>query len=555
MHPASSRHRGAQPDMMALEQTIDPITAEPGDGVVPGGGVPGGAVPDSGAVATRKHIRGSTLLLVGRLLSLALNFGVQVLTVRYLAKSDYGAFAYALSIVAMGASISLFGLDKAVARFLPIYEERNEEGKVLGTIVMTLLSILLIGAALILLVLGLRGFLQARFIQDPLAVSLLVVVILLAPVQALDSWFQGLFAVFAEPRAIFVRRYLLGPGFKLAAVLLVIVSRQDVHALALGYLAGGVLGVLAYVGMLRRLFRARGIRVRSTISRIVFPLREVFSFSTPLLTSDAVNILKTTFVVILLEYFASTTQVAEFRAVVPVAGLNLVVMQSFKYLFTPAAARLYAHDDSQGINELYWRTATWIAVFTFPVFAASFSLARPLTVLLFEERYASSASILALLALGNYWNAAFGFNAYTLRVFGKVRFIVAIDLLSGLLTVLLGLFLIPRHGAIGAAIATSAALIIYNLLNHAGLLLGTNIDLFQGRYVRVYASIVVTAAVLFAADQLFDPGIVLGGALIALLSLLLLAINWQVMDATRMFPELGRLPIVGPHLVLQEKQS
>lgn len=36
--------------------------------------------------ATRKHIRGSTLLLIGRLIMLGINFGTQVLTVRYLAK-------------------------------------------------------------------------------------------------------------------------------------------------------------------------------------------------------------------------------------------------------------------------------------------------------------------------------------------------------------------------------------------------------------------------------------------------------------------------------------
>lgn len=544
MDPVGSQHDRQQRDAMIAEAALSTIPGERHEA----------SEPDRGAVATRQHIRGSTILFAGRLLSLALNFGVQVLTVRYLAKSDYGAFAYALSIAAMGASVALFGLDKAVARFIPIYEERGEEEKVLGTIVMTLLAILLIGAALVVLFLGMRGFLEARLIQDPLAVSLLLIIILLAPLQALDAWFQGLFAVFAEPRAIFARRYLLGPGLKLAAVLLVIFSRQDVYMLATGYLAGGLLGFLAYAAMLRRLFQARGIRVRAALARIVFPVREVFSFSTPLLTSDVVNILKSTFVIILLEYFASTTQVAEFRAVVPVAGLNLVVMQSFKFLYTPAAARLYAKEDSKGINELYWRTATWIAVFSFPVFAASFSLARPLTVLLFEERYASSAAVLALLALGNYWNAAFGFNAYTLRVFGKVRFIVAIDLLSALIGVLLNLFLIPRYGAIGAAIGTTAALIIYNLFNHAGLLLGTKIDLFQGRYLRVYASIALAASTLFAVDQLFDPGFIAGALLIGLLSLLLLAINWQIMDAARMFPELRRLPIVGPHLVLQEKQ-
>ena len=43
-----------------------------------------------------------------------------MLIVRYLSKSDFGAFAYALAVASMGSSMVLFGLDKAIARFVPI---------------------------------------------------------------------------------------------------------------------------------------------------------------------------------------------------------------------------------------------------------------------------------------------------------------------------------------------------------------------------------------------------------------------------------------------------
>jgi O-antigen/teichoic acid export membrane protein len=52
--------------------------------------------------AAKKHLRGSTLLLAGRLISMAANFVIQIMIVRYLSKNDYGAFAYGLSIVSLG---------------------------------------------------------------------------------------------------------------------------------------------------------------------------------------------------------------------------------------------------------------------------------------------------------------------------------------------------------------------------------------------------------------------------------------------------------------------
>ncbi|MCI0395962.1 MAG: oligosaccharide flippase family protein [Chloroflexi bacterium] len=499
---------------------------------------------------TRKHIRGSSLLLIGRFVSLGLNFVIQVLTVRYLSKSDFGAFSYALSVASMGASVALFGLDKAVTRFVPIYQEQRRYARMFGALLLMVGTVLGIGISLVMIVLGLQGILGRSFVSDPLSLALLLILIALAPTQALDSLFQGMLAVFASPTAIFFRRHLLGPGLKLAAVLLVLFARGDVYLLAFGYLIGGLFGEVVYVLMILQVLRERGLLHHFDPGRIQWPVRETFGFSIPLLTTDVVYILRSSAVVMLLEFFRGTRDVAEFRAVIPVAGLNLVVMQSFKFLYTPMAARLFARDDKAGINDLYWRTAIWIAVFSFPVFVVSFALAQPLTVLLFGSRYAQSGIILALLSLGNYFNAAVGFNSYTLRVYGKVRYIVVIDLLAALLGLGLNLWLIPAYGELGAAVGTCIALIAHNLLNHTGLLLGTGIDLFQWRYLRVYASIIVAAVGMLLVQTLFNPPLAISGALVVFVSLSIVRLNHKALNVGQMFPELRRIPVLRPFLGL-----
>jgi O-antigen/teichoic acid export membrane protein len=498
--------------------------------------------------STQKHIRGSSLLLIGRLVALALNFGVQLLTVRYLSKDDFGAFAYALSVVSMGASVALFGLDKAIARFVPIYEEHRDYQKLFGALVMTAGVILGIGLCMILLVFALQQLLLEYFISSPLSLALLLIVIALAPMQALDSWFQGVFAIFASPTAIFFRRHILGPGLKLAAVLLIMLTQSSVYALAFAYLVAGFIGVSAYAAMLPGLWQKQGLMDQFNLSKIKMPAREIFSFSTPLLTTDVVLVLKSSMVVVLLEYLWGTTGVADFRAVLPIAGLNLVVMQSFKFLYTPLAARLFAQNDKNGINDLYWQTAVWIAVISFPVFAVSFSLAQPLTLFLFGTRYAESGTILAILSLGNYFNAALGFNSYTLRVYGRVRYIVTIDLLSSIISLGFSLWLIPAYGALGAAVAVSGTLIIYNILNHIGLLFGTGIDLFQWRYLKIYLMILFSAIGLFLIQVLGSPPLYISIVLAGVTFLILVRLNNNTLDVIKMFPELRRIPLIQPLL-------
>lgn len=494
--------------------------------------------------ATKKHLRGSTLLFVGRLISMAANFVIQVLIVRYLSKNDFGAFAYGLSIVSLGTQFILLGLDKTITRFVPIYQEQHNYNKVFGTILLMAGTIASLGLCFILLIYGLQDWLGQTVVKDPLALNLLVVIIALVPFRAFDQLFLGLFAIFSNPRAIFLRKYLMAPGLQLAVVISLVVAQSDVFFLASGYVVVSVVGIIFYLVLLLQTFHQQGLFQHFVLRKIQMPVREIFGFSLPLLMSNSVHILRGALVVILLEHFHPTSEVANFRAVLPVGELNMVVYQSFTALFMPSAARMFARKESSGINDLYWQTAIWIAVLSFPILMLTFSLAQPLTILLFGERYADSAMVLALLSLGYYFNAGLGFNNYTLRVFGKVRYIFLVDLLVTVVTIVVYWLVIPRYGAIGAAVATSATLIAQNLLYQIGLKLQTDVSFFQRRYRRVYLTIILGATGMVLFRLFLNPPIYIDFGIAALISLLILRINHQALNVRETFPEILRLPLV-----------
>lgn len=491
---------------------------------------------------TTKHLRGSTLMLIGRLLAVAMNFGVQVLIVRHLSKSDYGAFAYALSLISLGASVAVFGLDKSVGRFVPIYQEQRDYNKVFGTIALMVGTILALGLLLVAAVFGLRGWIADTFISDASAVSLLMILAILTPVTALDSLILSLFAVFARPRASFFPKHLLGPGLQLVVVLGLVLGRSDVVFLAQGYLAAGLLGTAIDALILLRILGNTGVLQHLNVRRLDLPAREVFSFTVPLLISDLVFVLRSSVVILLLGHFHTTADVAAFRAVLPVARLNLLVYQSFTFLFTPLATRLFVQEDRKGINSLYWQTAIWIAVISFPIFAVSFCLARPLTVLLFGARYQDSAILLALLALGFYFNAALGFNGLALRVYGKVRYIFVVDSIVAALSLAASLLLIPRYGALGAALATSGTMILQNLLYQAGLP-GIHIRLFERRYLNVYLLITLGALGLLLFQVGMAPAVFVSFALAAVVCFVVIALNRKPLNVGQTFPELMRFSL------------
>jgi O-antigen/teichoic acid export membrane protein len=182
---------------------------------------------------------------------------------------------------------------------------------------------------------------------------------------------------------------------------------------------------------------------------------------------------------LLLGYFADMSAVALYQVVVPVAALNMHVHQSFVLLFEPSAARLTAREDRDGLTRLYWRSAVWVGVLTFPLFALTFTAAEPLTVLLFGQRYAAAAPILSLLALSHFVDTVAGFNAPTLRAAGKVRWLVGVNVASAATTVLVSIALIPSMGALGAGVGTAVGYAAYTVLKQTALRLATGVPAFD----------------------------------------------------------------------------
>ena len=495
------------------------------------------------APSSRQQVRGSSLLLFGRIVSVGINFVTQIVIVRALSKGEFGVFAYGLSIVNLAETGITLGLDRAVTRFLPIYEERGERGKFVGTLLfvpsaMLGLGVIVVGALLI----G-RDSIAGPVGGGAGTTAVIAILLFLAPVQAIDNLLLGIFAVFSRARAIFFRRYVMAPTLRLLVVVVVATAGSSVTTLASGYVVTGVAGAGLYAAFLVASLRRAGA-FDTGGEAVQVPYREVLAFTIPLLTSDLVFVLLDAMDGILLGMFKGATDVAALRAVQPVARMNLLVLNSFGVLFTPLASRFFARDAHEDLTELYWRTAAWVAVVTFPVAAVCIGAARPLTVALFGSQYESSGVVLALLAAGYYVSASFGFNGLTLNVFGRVKAVVVINVGAAALNLALNLMLIPRHGAVGAATATCATLVVHNLLRQVALSRATPIRAIDPSHARL-GLVVAIALGLLASLQVADLPLVPALAAAGVASLVVVGVSRERLQISDTFPELARIPVVG----------
>jgi O-antigen/teichoic acid export membrane protein len=489
------------------------------------------------------NIRGSSAMLLGQVLTLLASFAVQVIVVRHLTKADYGAFAWALSTVLLVQAFLPLGLDRVSSRFLAAYDEQRDYSRLFGFLAVEAIVVGGLGVVVVLATLGLSGPLST-IAPSPQATVLLGTLILLAPVQALDILVIDMFAVFASPWSVFLRRYVVEPSLRLIVVLLLVATRADSSFLAAGYVGAGALGLLLYLLLLGPLLKRTGLAAHFSAHRLRLPWREVAVFCGPMLLTSLVAVATTEFVAVALGRFFGPTEVAAFRAVQPFAALNLVVMFSFTTLFTPAVSRLVARRAGPEVRELYWQTATWIAVVTFPILAMTTVFARPFVEFTLGERYASSVPVLVILSAGYYVNAALGFNGLTVQILGRLRWVLLTNVITIVAMVVATMVLVRRFGAVGGAVAVLVTLVVHNVLKQAGLGFGAGVGLWQVGHAQVLLRLVVAIAALAVVGAMADVPIFAAGLLVLVIWLALIRSTRNVLRVAQIFPELFRLPVL-----------
>ncbi len=492
----------------------------------------------------RSHVRGSALLLVGRVLALLISTGTQVIIVRALSKPEYGGFAYALALASAGRTLLSLGQGKLLSRFMAGYEEQRDYNRMFGAMFLAAGTIAVTSTVTMLALFLFSDALIGSAVEGQDAVRVVLILAFAAPLDALDQVFVSLFAVFSKARTIFFRKFLLTPLLRLIVVVLLVVTGSSVTFLAVGYVISGVVGMAIYVTVLLRVLRQRGLLKELRPRKIILPFRAVFSFSFPLITGELVLLSLNTGGVLILVYYQSVVEVAGYRAVFNGARLNTAILTAFTTLFLPMAARLFARADIDGLRRVYWHTAVFVAVLTFPIFALTGPLAPQTTVLLFGARYADSSTILALLAIGYYFNVMLGFNAFTLQVCGRIRYLVGVNIFVGLLNLAVSLLLVQPFAAVGVAAANCIALIAQNTLNQFALRKSIGTGFIARPYVPVYLLILVCSALLWGFELLAHPNLPVSVIAAALVSAGLLFASRNAMELGYTFPELTKMPVV-----------
>lgn len=395
----------------------------------------------------------ASLVFVGGILSGLSGLGERVIIGRMLSPALYGEISMALAIMTLTTTVALVGFSQGVPRYMSRFDTEEDVRGVLVT-----------------------GFVWAEVFGILLAAGLLVFKPLIAERLFDTRYADGLLTLFALTIPLMVgarvgiggirgmentlyRTYvndLLYPGGRLVLLAALFLAGLGPYAAGYAYLVVAVLMLVTSLYLLNRLLSIVGqFRTRS---------RELLKFSMPLMVSTLLTSLLLRTDTMMVGYFKTSQQVGYYSAAFPLATGMLVVLSSFGFLYLPLASRLDANGEREEVEKIYTLTTKWIFIVTFPAFLAFVAFPSDVVGIFFGHEYERAGLSLAILAVGFFTNAAAGRNRETLSALGYPRYILGANAFAFALNVVLNVFLIPRFGFVGAAVASAVANVVLNVL-------------------------------------------------------------------------------------------
>ncbi|MFO7767604.1 MAG: flippase [bacterium] len=403
--------------------------------------------------------RGSTGTFGLTVVSKGLSFATGVFLARVLDASGYGAYSFAISWVVLLFVFAVMGMNRLLIREFAVYNERAEWGRMRG-MMRRADQIGLSNSLLLALLVGGLAWLLGGSAGSSLVSALLVGLVLL-PLQTLiglrQSAMQGLeYIVRGQVPGRLVQPLLL-------LLLLLIVYLLDLFELT----AVRALG-LQILTMVTALIIAHRLLKRSLPGEVmrtpaVYETRAWVKSAMPLLLVGSMLIVNQRADVIMVGAILGDAPTGIYNAAARWAEGISIVLTSVNVALAPTLAAIHARGDMAHLQRVITRSTRAIFLLSVPAALVLFIFGYWL-LLIFGPEYTPGLTALRILAAGHLFSASVGSVGALLVMTGRDREAALAVTVSGVLNIGLNAALIPAYGIEGAAVATVASLVVWNLI-------------------------------------------------------------------------------------------
>lgn len=405
--------------------------------------------------------RGTSLNGLGYVSRTLLLYLYSFLLARLLGAEGLGLYALAASLVLLAAQIGELGMRGGVMRFVGAALAKGDRTRAAAVLRLALILTLLASGALASFTWLAAERIAVDVFAKPELALLLKILVPATVFLALGNVLAAFTQAFRVMKYKVLVQDLVQLVLQIVLAVLLIYAGLGVAGSVLAYVIAALIALILLAVFANRLvpWQVRGRSPHLSSS-------ELLHFSFPIFLANILGILSARANLLLLGMALDSRQVGIFDLVFQISLAGKFFLSSFNMVFAPMVADLASRGHFDELEELYHTATRWLITLALPVFLALAILATPL-LSIFGPEFVLGSGALIVLAGAQLINVGVGSVGYLLAMSGHPRPASLNSAIGLALTVGLNLWLVPRWGLIGAAVAQGVMLATVNILGLA----------------------------------------------------------------------------------------
>ena len=409
----------------------------------------------------KQLLRGGTGALVVRVLSLLAALLASVVLARVLGDSGYGLYAFALSATTLLALPVNFGVPTLVIRETAGAEASGDWVALRSIQVWALRMNVMVALAIsgaILLFVWIGG---ASLSGDSRLVLVAAATLILpaAIISTLGATLRGLRWVISGLFPSEVLRPLLISALVAASLYVWVDDLPPEIALGMNFIAT-LLVLLLLILLVRHALPTPSLAERER----VFKTRQWLKSLLPLGAMSGLHLINQNMDLIMLGVFRDTAEVGHYKVAVSGAAFVIFGLSAIQVVAMPYITRYFSEKDHDRLQSLASVFAGASVLLALPVILIFVVWGHDLLAFVYGDSFLASWEPLIVLSVAQLGNAVFGLVWPLLVMTGHEYAGVRGLVFATATNVVLNLAFIPKFGAFGAAMATGASVLVWNIL-------------------------------------------------------------------------------------------
>ncbi|MHA1868937.1 MAG: flippase [Candidatus Heimdallarchaeaceae archaeon] len=436
-----------------------------------------------------------------------LGFAMQAVFARFLGVDKYGLYSLGLTVANVGALFGTFGLNTGMTRFLGEYLGKEEFSKAKGTIFSGFEYGILFSLIPTIAILIFRKPIAVNVFHDERLIPLLpwfsVILMLLTLMNLLKGMIEG----FKKPSVFTFNKEIIERVFRITLFIVLFFFGIEVIGIVFATLFSSLIVVIILIiWLFKRASFLMDKRIKAATEK------KLLSYSSNMLFVSFTYFLMGQVNRMIIGGFLDSKQVGLYSISDTIAHLGIFFLVAFNSIFAPIISELFHQNKKNILSLLYSNITRWVATLTLPLVIWMIIFSEDILII-FGKEFILAKWVLIIIAIGQYVSSLAGATGLLLRMtkYQKLEMINGIFVAS--MNIGLNLWLIPKMGIMGSAIASASTVIAINLIK----LLEVFILLKLIPYNKLFLKLLLPAAITVIA--MLSLSLVIQGLLAAFVGL------------------------------------